>query len=147
MAGVAAEIELQGMDEVQRRLGRLSAFDRGETMFALGELLASSVKERIDTEKASPEGEDWLPWTERYDETRSHAKHSLLIEEGGLQESIQSLSTSDEVRVGSNLIYAATHQFGDEERGIPARPYLGLSDEDREDVADLILGDLEDAVR
>ena len=147
MAGVTAEIELQGMDEVQRRLGGLSAFDRGEAMFSVGELLASSTKERIDTEKASPEGEAWLPWTERYDETRNHAKHSLLIEEGGLQESIQSLSTSDEVRVGSNLIYAATHQFGDEERGIPARPYLGLSDVDREDISDLILGDLEDAVR
>ena len=145
MAGVTAEIELQGMAEVQRRLAGLSAFDRGESMFALGELLASSTKERIDTEKASPAGEDWVPWSERHAATRKKS-HSLLIEEGGLQESIQSLSTSDEVRVGSNLIYAATHQFGDEERGIPARPYLGLSDEDREDISDLILGDLSDAV-
>jgi phage gpG-like protein len=40
-------------------------------------------------------------------------------------------SGRDWTAVGTNLIYGATHQFGDEERGIPARPYLGLSDDDR----------------
>jgi len=26
-----------------------------------------------------------------------------------------------------NLVYAATHHFGDPRRGIPARPFLGVS--------------------
>jgi phage gpG-like protein len=38
----------------------------------------------------------------------------------------------------SNIVYAATHQFGDDERNIPARPYLGLSQENAQDVLDVI---------
>ena len=38
------------------------------------------------------------------------------------------------VEVGSNLVYAATHQFGDPDRRIPARPYLGLSADDERDI-------------
>jgi phage gpG-like protein len=28
------------------------------------------------------------------------------------------------------MIYAATHQFGDEDRNIPSRAFLGISDDD-----------------
>jgi phage gpG-like protein len=44
----------------------------------------------------------------------------------------------DEVEIGSNLIYAATHQMGDEERNIPARAYLGLSDDDESELQEVI---------
>lgn len=33
--------------------------------------------------------------------------------------------------LGTNLVYAATHHFGDERRGIPVRPFLGVTDEER----------------
>ncbi|WP_278385111.1 phage virion morphogenesis protein, partial [Alteromonas mediterranea] len=50
---------------------------------------------------------------------------------------------------GSNQEYAATHQFGREEDGIPARPFLGLttgpwSDEDK--IIELLQGHLKDAI-
>jgi phage gpG-like protein len=38
--------------------------------------------------------------------------------------------------VGTNVVYAATHQFG---RGaIPARPFLMLQDEDRPAICDVL---------
>ena len=49
---------------------------------------------------------------------------------------------ADELRVGSNLVYAAIHQFGgtpDMHPGpaaIPARAYLGLSDADVVEIED-----------
>jgi phage gpG-like protein len=40
------------------------------------------------------------------------------------------------LRVGTNKVYAATHQFG---RGaIPARPFLGLSEEDVRDAVETL---------
>ena len=44
----------------------------------------------------------------------------------------------DQVTVGSVKEYAATHQYGDEERNIPARPYLGLSERDVGELGELV---------
>lgn len=38
--------------------------------------------------------------------------------------------------VGTNEVYGPTHQFGDGNRNIPARPFLGLPDAD--DVLDIV---------
>ncbi len=144
MAGLGAEITLEGLDDVEARLRGLSAWDRGEALFAIGELLANSAKERIDSEKAAPDGTPWAPWSERYDATRE-SRHSLLVEEGDLRDSLQSYASDEGVVVGTNLVYAATHQLGREEVNIPARPFLGLSADDAGDIADLILGGIEEA--
>lgn len=42
------------------------------------------------------------------------------------------------VEVGTNLVYAATHQFGDEKRRIPQREFLGLSPDDEQQINRLI---------
>ena len=47
-----------------------------------------------------------------------------------------------QARLGAYVLQGATHQFGDEDRGIPARPFLGLSDDDRVRIEDLVVGDL-----
>lgn len=46
----------------------------------------------------------------------------------------------EEVIIGNNpqsADYAATHQFGDASRGIPARPFLGFDDKDLADIEDV----------
>ncbi|MCW8843603.1 MAG: phage virion morphogenesis protein, partial [Rhodobacteraceae bacterium] len=75
--------------------------------------------------------------------------HSLLVEEGGLRDSIASYSSGTEVEVGSNLIYAAHQHFGGDETGsgIPARPFLGISDQDESDLRELVTGRLEDLLQ
>lgn len=77
---------------------------------------------------------------------------------GLLADSITSRATNDYAEVGTNVVYAKTHQFGARQgqygrtkRGapipwgnVPARPFLGLSDADRqlivERVESFILG-------
>ena len=53
-----------------------------------------------------------------------------LQRSGALVRSILADWSPTESVAGTNLIYAATHQFGDPDRDIPARPYLGASGED-----------------
>lgn len=95
----------------------------------IGAEAVSQTQSRIADDKAAPDGVPWTDWSEHYAETR-HRGQSLLQSEGGLVDSIQHAVEGREVHVGSNLVYAATHQFGDEDRGIPARPYLGVSRDD-----------------
>jgi phage gpG-like protein len=45
---------------------------------------------------------------------------------------------------GTPLEYGAAHQFGREETHLPERPYLGLSEEDKQSVLEIIKGSLND---
>jgi len=146
MAGVQLEMTLQGIEGAAAALGRLAATDLDDLAYNAGALLESSTQERIATEKAAPDGTPWAPWTERYDETRNHDKHSLLVQDNHLLTANQNYTTGSTVRVGNNLIYGAIHQMGGEiangwGRGIritmPARPYLGISEYDRRAITEL----------
>ncbi len=147
MAGVTASLTTEGLEAAIKRLSRLEGFQMAELSDAAGAILESSTRDRFDT-KTAPDGAAWVPWSEAYDDTRD-AHHSLLVEEGELRDSIASYSTGFEAHVGSNLIYAAHHHFGGDEigSGVPARPYLGISDEDEIDLADLITGKLEELLQ
>ena len=147
MAGVQVELTLQGIEQAARALGQLAASDLEDLAFDVGALLESSTQERIATEKAAPDGTPWAPWTERYDETRSHGTHSLLVQDNHLLTANQNYTTGTTVRVGNNLVYGAIHQMGGEiqnafGRGItvtmPARPYLGISPADEQAILALV---------
>jgi phage virion morphogenesis protein len=67
-----------------------------------------------------------------------------LIRTGRLKASIGWKVLGDTIAVGTNLVYAAIHQFGGRAgRGmkvrIPARPFLGLTEEDRREAEALLL--------
>ena len=144
MTGVAVEFEVEGLVDVGRVLGRLSQLDLVELQDVAGGLLVSSAQRRIQEEKTSPEGVAWPAWSPAYAATRIPGVHSLLVgghrpagegvrsEGGHLQGSIEHHFAGDVVLIGSNLPYAAVHQFGSDDGGnIPARPYLGISADDR----------------
>ena len=126
----------------------LTDSDREALVFAIGELMVTQTKTRIADEKRGPEGEDWAPWSDAYATTRS-ARHSLLVGEGnpGLLESIANHSAGFDAIVGTNLVYAAIHQFGGDTGAghapIPARPYLGLSGENRREIEEMVTDSLE----
>ena len=130
---------IEGLEEAARRIrdfGQPRLLH--ELLDGVGALVASQTQERIASEKRGPDGTAWQPWAERT-AARRHAGQSLLVQEGHLRDSIHHVVTDNEVRVGSDMIYAAIHQFGGRAgRGhaaeIPARPYLGLSDDNRDDV-------------
>jgi len=77
--------------------------------------------------------------------------HKILIDSGRLRGSIHYLAGQSSVQIGSNLVYAATHQYGrrfTKARGsrsgsstwsnIPARPFLVMQEEDRSAVRDIL---------
>lgn len=149
MAGVTHFLELENFNQVMDRLHGLGVWEKEALAFDLGAILKSSTRERVATEKTSPDGEPWTPWSEAYDETRNHDAHSLLVSEGNLLDSIQNYSTGTTIKVGSNLVYAAIHHFGGEDvdSAIPARPYLGLSAEDEEEIRALVLDDVKERMQ
>ena len=75
---------------------------------------------------------------------RAAISAQALLDTGVLRNSIQVQQvTPDSVTVGSRLKYAAIHQFGGQAgRGrkvnIPARPYIGMSDQARRDIVNAI---------
>lgn len=120
---------------------------RGEdltpAMDAIGSALVTSTLLRFERGQ-DPEGTPWLP-SQRALETGGQT----LIKTGRLRDSITHRATADSVVVGTNLVYAAIHQLGGQAgRGrrtrIPARPYLGVSADDRDEIlgtlADFIAG-------
>jgi phage virion morphogenesis protein len=145
MSGVLHEVTLD-VRQTADALSRLASLDRDALMFEVGQLVEDQTRRRIIDEKVSPDGTRWAPWSRRYAATRGN-EHSLLVGEGnpGLLESITNHTADETAKVGSNLVYAATHQMG--RGGIPARPYLGVSDANRLEIEDLVIGRVEELLQ
>lgn len=139
--------DLGSVQRLAARIGELGDMDTRPLMDEMGSLGASQTQRRIDSEKTAPDGTPWAPWSESYAKTR-HGGHSLLVAEQNLLDSIEHIVglTGDFVEWGSNLVYATSHQngldisvIGSRRRiTVPARPYLGLSAENEEDMAALV---------
>ena len=130
----ASELRIR-TDVLARRISTL-----GDVLKASAQDIRLSVLERWDREE-SPDG---APWQSLAAATLARKKDARKLIEGDvLRKSItvrpSTRKTNPSLRMGSNLVYARIHQLGGEAgRGlsvtIPARPYLGFSDEDRERV-------------
>lgn len=140
--GVTVEIEV---GELRRVLRSLADFDPQDALVDIGELIEMQVRHRIDEEKTAPDGTEWPAWSPRYAATRG-SQHSLLIDTGSMLDSIEYQVGRGSVTVSAFTVYAATHQYGDDKRGIPARPFLGLSDENIEEIGDVLRSAFADAV-
>lgn len=150
MAFAQLNLTLQGIESAARKLGQLAAFDQEDLMNDIGGLLLSTTVQRITADKQGPQGEVWDPWSDRYAKKR-HAGHSLLEGRGHLRDSIGNISSGLIASVSVHVQYGAIHQFGgkagrDHSATIPARPYLGISDEDRRAITALVTERLEAAL-
>ncbi|MDA8483595.1 phage virion morphogenesis protein [Pseudomonas resinovorans] len=114
----------------------------------------SSTRERFNSETA-PDGQKWK------ESLRARLTGGkTLTQDGHLGDSITSTANDQKAEWGSNRIYAAIHQFGGvikpksatalrfqipglgwvtrQQVTLPARPYLGISDDDQENILDLV---------
>jgi len=138
MAGAALEItiddaELQAaLKTLLAKLGNLQPFfaDVGETML-------NSTRERFRSQTA-PDGSPWAALSPRYAARKPRNRDKILTLRGDLRGMLTKFADAESLRVGSPLVYAATHQFGRAGAHIPARPFLGLSDADRDALLDAI---------
>ena len=136
-------------DALLKRILSLKNIDKAGVMNAIAEGLRTSTVERFNSQE-SPDGTKWKPSIRA-----ASTDGKTLIQSSGLRTSIRSTANSSSAAVGTNLIYAATHQFGDQRTirakngkylrfqignkwvsvpsvrvNIPARPFLGVSKED-----------------
>lgn len=137
---------------------------------SIGEQLTNSTQERFRTSTA-PDGSQWqqnaqstyLALINKKDQRKDGAlnqrginkvlnKQPLIGElgwNGGLADQIYYQTDEHGVSIGSPKPYAAMQQFGGTQQqfphlwaDIPARPYLGLSDEDNDDILAMALDHL-----
>ena len=95
--------------------------------------------------QSAPDGSAWEPLADSTIRDRLRRGYSAgpILERSGDLASRILADWDDEVAVaGTNLIYAATHHYGDDTRGIPARPFLGVSDEARQAIIRTLLDHL-----
>ena len=143
MAGALIRVEIDDAElkaklaRLQSRLGNVSPVLR-----TIGESLLNSTKDRFKSQ-TSPDGAKWkahAPATVRARlKGQGNAPLTILRLRGRLVGSINYQVAGNQLKVGTNIVYGAIHQFGGKAgRGrkvtIPARPYLGISPADREDI-------------
>ena len=153
MANIDIEYDDREVVAALRRLAA-SAADLTPAMRAIAAALEDSAAEAFESE-SSPAG---APWADLSDvttaarERRGKWPGDILQVTGNLADSIDSQYDDTQAVVGTNVVYAATQQFGAAKgafgttsRGapipwgdIPARPFLGVSDEARAAILDAI---------
>ncbi|NTT86914.1 phage virion morphogenesis protein [Tabrizicola fusiformis] len=124
--------------------------DATPLMQDIGELLTESTKQRFLNGRAA-DGTVWAP-NSASTLARKKDPRPLFGETRSLSSQIFSEAGRDQVEVGSNRIQAATMQFGAAKGAfgtmangspipwgtIPARPFLGISAEDRDGILEAI---------
>lgn len=94
-------------------------------------IMLSGVR-KCFSQGASPDGKAWRALKAKR-RRGAKARARILRDTGRLMASTAANNAPGAIRkltdrsaaIGSNLIYAATHQYGDSSRNIPARPFIG----------------------
>ena len=114
----------------------------GGVLDQIGQTLATSTQHRFETGRG-PDGTPWKP------SRRALEQGGQTLVHRGFLKDIRHRVGADHVDVGTHQIYGAIHQFGSgslpRPKGIPARPYLGLDEDDRDAVLDIVRDALERA--
>ena len=152
MAGSVVTIQDDELKALSSRLKEmaLKPSDRKQLLHDIGVEMESQTKERFQT-KTSPDGDDWA---EIAQSTKNFYRKKYGSENPGkgtlwrlssvpMIDTVTSEVSSWSVLVGAVKVYAAVHQYGWSERNIPARPYLGLSNDDKADIIGIINGFLD----
>ena len=150
MAGASIRIEIEDLALRRALAGALAAGeDLTPAMEEIGSFLVNETLLRFEEGRA-PDGTPWIP-----------SKRVLL--EGGqtligpgsgrLRDSQTYEAGPDFVEQGTNVVYAAIHQFGGlpgmapGPAAIPARPYLGLGPEDEPEILEILEAHLLDGLQ
>ena len=153
MAGASFEMDLSGLRGMVKRAIR-GLGESQELMEAVGEAWVSSTIERFEEGKG-PDGTDWKKSSRAEEEGGQ-----TMVKSGGLKGSISSEASPATVFVGTtNEVCGAIHQFGGEIKprsgnrlifdvggrtvaarkvDMPARPYIGISEEDVEEAKEMV---------
>lgn len=152
MAGLKFSIAFDHAD-LSAALARLLALGRSPApaLRDIGEHLMISTRKRFAAQQ-TPEGAAWTPLSQVTLGRKKKNQGKILIERGDLMNLMRYQADNEKVDFGSDRVYAAVMQFGAPKGSlgatksggpipwgdIPARPYLGLSGDDRKDIEQIV---------
>lgn len=139
---------------VQRALRDLEIGARrmGSAFKDIGERLINTTGERF----RDSQGPDGVTWERNSPATlaRKKSDRPLIGETGRLEDQINYDANDQSVLVGSGMEYAAMQQFGGKKSDfpylgadIPARPFIGLSADDENEIGEIVMKHLLAAAR
>lgn len=130
------------LDEITPSLANLADDElKKKILLGMGTVVESLGVRAFDEPSLRP-----TAWPAR---KKSKAAHPLLIKSGNLRQSIHTqVQGSDSVKVGTPVVYGATHQLGSKDGRIPARPFFpvledqltGNAQAEIKDVVDVLIG-------
>ena len=137
--------------ELKRALDKLAARVSNMTpvMHRIAQVMDEGTRKRFEEERG-PDGQKWKPLADstllaymrraspgglltkrgntRAKAVKALAQKKILVDHGRLSHELGRDVTSMSAMLTSVQPYAATHQFGDDKRNIPARPFFGFSE-------------------
>jgi len=128
-------VDIKGGDELSALLDRLisKAGDIRPAFKDIGELLRLSHRRRWDSQ-VSPEGRAWKPLSEEYLKSKrkrtSRGRNKILVLDEYLRESLRYQVSPSQMEFGTDIPYAPYAHDN--------RPFLGVSDEDREKIVRIL---------
>lgn len=139
-------------DNVEKRLRNMikATENPGKTAYKdVGEYLLRIHHERFKQQE-TPDGQPWEALSEKYKNSprklsSRRGADKILMLKSYLDKELRYQAGDDELLFGTDAPCGATHQFGDKDRNIPARPYLGLSKDDEEEIRHIMSLYLHDA--
>lgn len=150
------KIKVEGLSKLKGNLKKKIDKLQDLTQFfkSVGDYVVRQTQNERFEKEQSPEGVKWKPLSQARHKQRlkrhKTGKYKILRDHGELRRSIkeQVSVAKDHVIIGSNLQYAAIHQFGGtihfkKKKGlvtIPARPYLGLNEKDKQHIIMMFQG-------
>ncbi len=128
--------------KVRQALNKLmqKSTDLTPAMRAIAGVFRDSAEQAFASE-TSPDGLPWQPLAEKTIKARSKKgtwPGKVLTEKGQLASSISSLYGNNFAMIGSNLDYALTQQIGRANANIPARKFLGVSSNDKNEILNIL---------
>ena len=149
--GFAIKVRVKGISKAVRQLRKIEDIDYRAIHEVLGEHVVT-ITMRHFKEQRDPKGRPWKPLSkvtikQRQKLRSGHRRHNplihILIDTGRLRRSITYRAGHSKAiigPIGTNVVYARIHQVGgyagrQHKVKIPARPYLGLSNKDLDDLA------------
>ncbi|MDX1301200.1 phage virion morphogenesis protein [Photobacterium sp.] len=109
----------------------------------IGDYLLTVHRQRWQLQQ-SPEGQSWLPLSPDYQRSKPAASDLILVLNDHLRQSLSYWGDDQGLSFGTPLEYGAIHHYGGntdmspQNAAIPARPWLGVSDDDIEQINQIL---------
>ncbi|NNG44982.1 phage virion morphogenesis protein [Pseudoalteromonas sp. NEC-BIFX-2020_002] len=145
MAGASIDISTEGATAVSDVLTQLvkNLDNLAPALGNVGEHLMLTHRDHFD-EQRSPDGDPWQALSPDYAKSKKKNKDKILRLNDILRDTFAYNVGDESLEFGTNMEYAAIHQFGGTSdmiprlAVIPARPFLGLSQDDEKEVIEIL---------